>query len=122
MINLLMAIRDLENQKAILNAKHLSEIRELDDAIAVLRKTNQACWACGGKGWNLRHRVCAEDDRPDENDPRDRETCRMCHGTGIKCWDTDDGEMTVNVETGTPVLTGRPNTMTESNAYLAAHK
>lgn len=122
MINLLNAITDLEKQKGALTDRYNAEVKELDDAIAVLRKSNQACWCCGGRGWNLRQRVCAEDDRPNEDDPRDRRTCRMCHGTGIKHWDGDFGEMTIDPKSGETVLTGRPCAEVESHAYLAAHK
>lgn len=90
-LNLLDAIRSLEAQRAKEVADHEETIRNLDAAILAVRKTNEVCWICGGKGWKLRARACAEDDRPDPDDPADRITCRACHGTGWKHWKDEEG-------------------------------
>lgn len=91
MINLLEAINTLEGEKKAILDEAAKKAAALDQAIHTLRVTNEACWFCGGKGKILRQRACAEDDRPDPNDPRDWNPCRACKGTGIKHWTDNEG-------------------------------
>lgn len=83
-LNLIPAIKELQKRKNELIKEFQRKVRPLQDSIEHLRKLNEVCERCEGKGWNLRTRVCAEDDRPDPNDPRDRIICDVCHGTGLK--------------------------------------
>lgn len=91
MINLLDAIKTLEAEKTAIKTEAQKKCDALDQAIHTLRVTNEACWFCGGKGKILRSRACAEDDRPNPDDPRDWNTCSACRGTGIKHWTDDEG-------------------------------
>jgi len=81
-MNLVPAINEMES--AISKTKHEydDKIKELKDGLVALRKLNTVCEKCGGEGKYLRSRACAEDDRPDPNDPRDYIKCSDCHGTG----------------------------------------
>ena len=90
-LNLLEAIHTLEKQRDHEIEEHKERLRNINTAIDAVRKANEVCWFCGGAGWRLRARVCAEDDRPDPNDPRDRIKCQACHGTGWKHWKDDEG-------------------------------
>lgn len=53
----------------------------------------EICPLCGGYGWRLRSRACAEDDPPNPNDPGDYIPCGVCKRVG---WihRTDEKEMT----------------------------
>lgn len=82
-LNLVPAIREVEAQIHKLEAMFNAEVKPYRDSLEALRKINQACERCNGKGMALRSRTCAEDDRPDPNDPRDYITCPICHGTGL---------------------------------------
>lgn len=90
-LNLLEAIHTLEKQRNQEIHEHEERLRNIDAAITAVRKANEVCWFCGGAGYKLRERVCAEDDRPDPNDPRDRIKCKACHGTGWKHWKDEKG-------------------------------
>ena len=91
MINLLEAIHTLEDEKRKILREAEEKCKALDQSIHTLRLTNEACWFCGGKGKLLRKRACAEDDRPNPDDPRDWNICNACKGTGIKHWTDDEG-------------------------------
>lgn len=82
-LNLVPAIREVEAQIHKLEAKFDAEVKPYRDSLEALRKINQACERCNGEGKVLCSRACAEDDRPDPNDPRDYITCPICHGTGL---------------------------------------
>ncbi len=82
-LNLVPAIREVEAQICKLEHDFNSKIKPYKDSLAALRKINEACERCNGKGKVLRSRTCAEDDTPDPNDPRDYNTCDVCHGTGL---------------------------------------
>lgn len=90
-LNLLEAIHTLEAQRAQEVEEHAERLRNIDAAIKAVRMANEVCWVCGGTGGKLRSRVCAEDDRPDPNDPRDYTVCKACHGTGWKHWFDEKG-------------------------------
>ena len=81
-LNLVPAIKEIE--KIIRDKEYAfkQEIEPYKNSLAQLRQLNEACECCDGRGWNLRARSCAEDDRPDPDDPRDRVTCPYCGGTG----------------------------------------
>lgn len=81
-MNLVPAINAIEEQMRELHADFNKQMSELEDGLATLRKLNTVCERCGGAGKFLRSRACAEDDRPDPNDPRDYHKCDKCHGTG----------------------------------------
>lgn len=89
-LNLLKAIHTLEAQRNQEVHEHEERLRNIDAAITAVRKANEVCWFCGGEGFNLRPRSCAEDD-VDPKDSRDRVTCKACHGTGWKHWKDDKG-------------------------------
>lgn len=91
MINLLTTIGALRERRNKMATEYALQLQRLDDAISAIGKINEACTFCGGKGYRLRERVCAEDDRPNPDDPRDRITCKPCHGTGWKHWIDDEG-------------------------------
>ena len=82
-LNLVPAIREVEAQIHELETKFNAEVKPYRDSLKALRKINQACERCNGEGKVLRSRVCAEDDRPDSDDPSDYITCPLCHGTGL---------------------------------------
>ena len=83
-LNLVPAIKELEKQKNELTAEFHRKIQPLENSIKHLKELNEACEWCEGRGWELRKRVCAEDNRPDPNCPQDRLTCLYCGGTGKK--------------------------------------
>lgn len=58
-------------------AEYKSKLIGIDTAILAVQRINTVCEKCEGKG-----RACAEDDRPDPNDPNDWITCPECHGSG----------------------------------------
>lgn len=83
MLNLVPAIKSIEDQLADEKAEYQKRIKPYKDSLAALREINEACERCDGKGKILRSRSCAEDDRPDPNDPRDYNTCPQCGGSGL---------------------------------------
>lgn len=82
-LNLVPAIKELEQEITKRKLEFAKSIKPYVDSLAQLRKLNEACEFCNGKGKILRSRVCAEDDRPDPKDPRDYRTCPYCAGTGL---------------------------------------
>lgn len=82
MLNLVPAIKEIEKVIREKESTFNQEIQPYKDSLAQLRKLNETCEECGGRGWTLRPRACAEDDRPDPNDPTDRLKCYRCGGTG----------------------------------------
>lgn len=80
-LNLLPAIRALEAEVSDLELECKKKLAPYKDSLEALRKLNTACERCDGKGKVLRTRACAEDYRPDPNDPADWRTCNVCHGT-----------------------------------------
>lgn len=88
-INLVPAIKALEEQINEIRSEYLETVRPYEDSLRELRKLNTACERCNGTGKLLRRRACAEDDRPDPNNPADYVRCMRCGGTGIAM----DGEM-----------------------------
>ncbi len=89
-LNLVPAIREIEAQIREMEADFKVKLKPYQESLNALRKINQACENCEGAGKILRSRSCAEDDRPDPNDPTDWNTCPVCHGTG--CATTKRGE------------------------------
>ena len=73
-------------------------MKPLKEGLEHLLTLNDVCEACEGKGKVLRHRVCAEDDRPDPNDPRDYLVCPLCKGTGKANYDEAKPEETATVK------------------------
>lgn len=90
MLNLVPAIREIEAQIREMESDFRAKLKPYQESLNALRKINQACENCEGAGKVLRYRSCAEDDRPDPNDPSDWNTCPVCHGTG--CATTKKGE------------------------------
>jgi len=82
-MNLVPAIRQIEEQISEIEWEYKAKAKPYHDSLQALRKLNTACEKCEGKGKVLRSRACAEDDRPDPNDPRDYIKCDACGGTGI---------------------------------------
>lgn len=82
MPNLVAALKELRKEKADLEAEYKSKLIGIDTAILAVQRINTVCEKCEGKGKVLRPRACAEDDRPDPNDPNDWITCPECHGSG----------------------------------------
>ena len=82
-LNLVPAIYEIKAQIRTIEAEYDAAIKPYKESLAALRKINQACENCCGKGRVLRSRSCAEDDAPDPNDPNDYNTCSVCHGTGL---------------------------------------
>lgn len=82
-LNLVPAIREVESQINQLEAEFKAKVKPYYDSLNALRKINTACEKCGGYGKVLRSRACAEDDRPDSDDPRDWNTCPVCNGSGM---------------------------------------
>lgn len=78
MPNLVAALKELRKEKA----EYKSKLIGIDTAILAVQRINTVCEKCEGKGKVLRSRACAEDDRPDPNDPNDWITCPDCHGSG----------------------------------------
>ena len=83
MLNLTPAIRAIEEQIREIDYEYQKKVEPYKKSLEELRKINEACEVCGGEGRVLRSRACAEDDRPDPNDPRDWNTCQACNGTGL---------------------------------------
>ena len=81
-VNLVPAINELKRIIQQMTEDYKRTIKPYQDSLIALRKLNTACEFCEGKGWVLRGRACAEDDRPDPNDPHDRIQCDICKGTG----------------------------------------
>lgn len=82
-LNLVPAIREIEAQISAIEAEFSTKLKPYKESLSALRKINQACEKCCGEGRVLRSRACAEDDRPDPNDPGDYNICSVCHGTGL---------------------------------------
>lgn len=81
-LNLVPAIRQIEEQIMEIEREYKTKAKPYHDSLKALRQLNTACEKCNGKGKVLRRRVCAEDDRPDPTDPRDYIKCDICGGTG----------------------------------------
>lgn len=81
-VNLVPAIKEIEKIISDIKADYDKKIKPYQDSLEHLRQINTACEFCNGEGKVLRSRACAEDDRPDPNDPRDWLMCSYCHGTG----------------------------------------
>lgn len=81
-LNLVPAIRELEREIRVQEGEFNSRMKPYRESLEQLRKLNTACETCGGTGKVLRSRACAEDDRPDPNDPADYKMCIVCKGTG----------------------------------------
>lgn len=82
-LNLVPAIREIEAQISTIKAEFDKKLKPYQESLAALRNINQACERCCGEGRILRSRTCAEDDRPNPNDPNDYNTCPICHGSGL---------------------------------------
>lgn len=82
MLNLVPAIRSIEEQISTLEYEYKNKIAPYEASLKELRKINEACENCCGKGKVLRSRACAEDDAPDPNDPSDWNMCPECNGSG----------------------------------------
>ncbi|MCM1222438.1 MAG: hypothetical protein NC548_49020 [Lachnospiraceae bacterium] len=82
-LNLVPAIREIEHQISKMESDFEAKILPYKRSLIELRKINTACEFCGGEGRVLRSRACAEDDRPDPNDPTDWLKCSKCCGTGL---------------------------------------
>lgn len=82
-LNLVPTIREVEAQIRQMEYDFNSKVKPYKESLTALRKINEACERCNGTGKVLRCRSCAEDDIPDPNDPRDYNTCDVCHGTGL---------------------------------------
>lgn len=89
-LNLVPAIREVEAQIRQLTAEFEKKVKPYNDSLAALRKVNTACERCEGIGKVLRSRACAEDDRPDPDDPRDWNTCPVCQGSGLATYTEED--------------------------------
>lgn len=81
-VNLVEAIRTVKNQIAEMEREFERTVAPYKNGLAALIEMNTVCTECGGTGRTLRSRVCAEDDRPDPNDPTDYVRCKRCHGSG----------------------------------------
>lgn len=82
-LNLVPAIKAIEQQICEIASEYNKLIEKYKTSLSYLRELNDYCEKCCGEGKILRSRCCAEDDRPDPNDPRDYITCDNCGGTGI---------------------------------------
>lgn len=94
MLNLISSIHELENKKQKIIEQCRQDVEEIDKAIEIVKKMNEACLDCRGKGWRLREMACAEDDRPNPEDPNDRIKCRSCNGTGFRVYHNKEGVLT----------------------------
>lgn len=83
-LNLVPAIKEIKAKIQEKEAQFELDIKPYKDSLEQLRKLNQACEYCNGLGKKLRSRSCAEDDRPDPNNPMDYVSCSKCGGTGYK--------------------------------------
>lgn len=81
-INLVPAIKEIEKIIKEKEARFKKEIAPYEESLNQLRRINTVCEKCMGAGHVLRNRVCAEDDRPNPNDPSDWVECKKCYGTG----------------------------------------
>lgn len=81
-LNLVPAIKIIEEIISKLDAEHEKKVRPYLNSLEQLRKLNTACEYCNGTGEVLRFRVCAEDDRPDPDNPNDLKRCPKCKGSG----------------------------------------
>ena len=88
MLNLIPAIRAIESEISEIKKEYNKKIEPLSTSLEHLRKINEAC---EGKGRLLRHRSCAEDNRPDPRDPNDWNTCPDCNGTGLAHYNKQQG-------------------------------
>ncbi len=84
MINLIEAMQTVGKLETEKRTEFNREIAKYENAFALLKQLNEACLACNGKGKILKTRACAEDDRPDPNDPSDWRVCPACNGTGYE--------------------------------------
>lgn len=82
-LNLVPAIKAIEKEINKLNTEHNKKIKPYIDSLMQLREINTACELCYGKGKILRKRSCAEDDKPNPEDPRDYVICPSCGGNGL---------------------------------------
>lgn len=83
MLNLVSAIQEVNEVIWEKQSRFHKEIAGYEACLKKLKEMNEACFICNGKGKILRTRACAEDDRPDPNDPDDWEICPYCKGTGL---------------------------------------
>lgn len=97
-MNLVPAIRAIRAEIEKVYAEYVETVKPLEEGLEHLLTLNDVCEACEGKGKVLRHRVCAEDDRPDPNDPRDYLVCPLCKGTGKANYDEPKPEKTATVK------------------------
>lgn len=81
-MNLVEQIHEIEEKIESEKYRHEAAIKELKSDLATLRKLNTVCEKCNGKGKYLRSRTCAEDYRPDPDDPTDYIDCLECGGAG----------------------------------------
>lgn len=82
-MNLVPAINEMQKEISNLELEYAGKLKELKDGLRALRQLNTVCEKCEGKGKYLRSRACAEDYRPDPNDPSDYKTCPECNGSGL---------------------------------------
>lgn len=78
-LNLVPAILEIERE-----IEYKEKLKPYQNSLSYLKKLNTACLYCNGIGKVLRKRICAEDDRPDPNDPNDYVYCKQCKGTGLE--------------------------------------
>lgn len=83
-LNLVSAIRTIEEEIRKLTYEFQQKVDPYEKSLKHLKELNTACLKCGGTGKILRSRACAEDDRPDPDDPRDWHQCPACRGSGRK--------------------------------------
>lgn len=83
-LNLVPAIRVLEAQIKKLQNDFNKKVKPYENGLAQLRELNMACENCSGEGKVLRKRSCAEDDRPNPDDPTDYVLCPKCKGSKRK--------------------------------------
>jgi len=88
-LNLVPAIHEIETRIHLLEVDFEEQIKPYRESLSTLRKINEACERCNGKGKVLRGRACAEDDAPNPNDPRDWNTCPVCNGSGMSTYKGD---------------------------------
>ena len=91
MLNMLPAMKELDKKREALTIAYQKQMDAYNAAYKVLFDLNEACPHCDGAGKKLRSRACAEDDRPDPNDPNDWETCIHCGGSGRARKEQDKG-------------------------------
>lgn len=81
-MNLIPAINEMRKEIVEARSQLERKVYDLEQGLKALKKLNTYCEECGGEGKKLRSRACAEDDRPNPDDPRDWLKCNFCHGTG----------------------------------------